>query len=387
MGVSSYFRSYFSDIFNNDCALSSRFIQEIEHALGLGPAKQCPLREFLTVYIKNIFLNQVLAEINKEIEGVTKTSDPLKILANADTMKGLGVQRPLLQRAPALTSEVKQFVAKLISIIDYYVVAATKDSVIFFEKNVVIDYPDCYHDKSTIIVEKTVQDLLNLMHDLSAYSDQFLNMVCVKLQEYKDTCTVAYRGIVQSEEKLVISASWAKDDDISRLLKSLPNWMNMAQPKQLRPKREEEEDFIRFPVYRALSYFCVFAPAHFSSGDTLCSSHPCFLSLSSSALKIQLRAAFGKESEVLIGNLGDKLIPPQDILRDVSDLKALANMHESLEWLAGRTKSAFSNLSTSQTLLKGFHKAREDTLSIASHGESHTGSPGFSCFPEEKDAR
>lgn len=77
--------------------MSSRFIQEIEHALGLGPAKQCPLRDFLTVYIKNIFLNQVLAEINKEIEGVTKTSDPLKILANADTMKVMGVQRPLLQ--------------------------------------------------------------------------------------------------------------------------------------------------------------------------------------------------------------------------------------------------------------------------------------------------
>lgn len=56
---------------------------------------------------------------------------------------------------------------------------------------------------------------------------------------------VVFRGIVQSEEKLVISASWAKDDDISRLLKSLPNWMNMAQPKQLRSKREEEEDFIR----------------------------------------------------------------------------------------------------------------------------------------------
>uniref|UniRef100_A0A8C3V866 Exocyst complex component Sec8 n=1 Tax=Catharus ustulatus TaxID=91951 RepID=A0A8C3V866_CATUS len=73
-----------------------RFIQEIEFAMELGPAKQCPLREFLTMYIKNIFLNQVLAEINKEIEGVTKASDPLKILANADTMKVLGVQRPLL---------------------------------------------------------------------------------------------------------------------------------------------------------------------------------------------------------------------------------------------------------------------------------------------------
>ncbi|XP_042728686.1 exocyst complex component 4 [Lagopus leucura] len=236
-----------------------RFIKEIEHAMELGPTKQCPLREFLTMYIKNIFLNQVLAEINKEIEGVTKASDPLKLLANADTMKVLGVQRPLLQ--------------------------------------------------STVIVEKTVQDLMNLMHDLSAYSDQFLNMVCVKLQEYKDTCTLAYRSIVQSDEKLVISASWAKDDDISRLLKSLPNWSNMAQPKQLRPKREEEEDFIR--------------------------------------------AAFGKESEVLIGNLGDKLIPQQEILRDVSDLKALANMHESLEWLAGRTKTAFSNLSAAQTMSPG----------------------------------
>uniref|UniRef100_A0A8C9NDF8 Exocyst complex component Sec8 n=1 Tax=Serinus canaria TaxID=9135 RepID=A0A8C9NDF8_SERCA len=163
--------------------------------------------------------------------------------------------------------------------------------------------------QSTVIVEKTVQDLMELMHDLSAYSDQFLHMVCVKLQEYKDTCTLAYRTIVQSDEKLVISASWAKDDDISRLLKSLPNWSNMAQPKQLRPKREEEEDFIR--------------------------------------------AAFGKESEVLIGNLGDKLIPQQEILRDVSDLKALANLHESLEWLAARTKAAFSSLSAAQTTSPG----------------------------------
>ncbi|XP_077639833.1 exocyst complex component 4 isoform X2 [Lonchura striata] len=184
-----------------------RFIQEIELAMELGPAKQCPLREFLTVYIKNIFLNQVLAEINKEIEGVTKASDPLKVLANADTMKVLGVQRPLLQ--------------------------------------------------STVIVEKTVQDLMDLMHDLSAYSDQFLNMVCVKLQEYKDTCTLAYR------------------------------------------------------------------------------------------------AAFGKESEVLIGNLGDKLIPPQEILRDVGDLRALANLQESLEWLAGRARAALGGLAAPQATSPG----------------------------------
>lgn len=70
------------------------------------------------------------------------------------------------------------------------------------------------------------------------------------------------------------------------------------------------------------------------------------LYLSSHTLSIyaSLRAAFAKESEVLTGNLGDKLIPQNEILRDVSDLKALANLHESMEWLAGRLKTFFTNL-------------------------------------------
>ncbi|XP_059895112.1 exocyst complex component 4 [Gadus macrocephalus] len=171
------------------------FIQEIEMNMGPSQAKQCQLRTFLTYYINDLFLNQVRTEINKEIESVSQAADPLKTLANADTMKLLGVQRPLLQ--------------------------------------------------STVVVEKSIQDLMNLMQDLSAYSNQFLEMVCDKLKEYKDICNTAYRGIVQCEEKLTISASWSKDEDISRLLQSLPNWANMSQPRQARQKREDEEDFTR----------------------------------------------------------------------------------------------------------------------------------------------
>ncbi|XP_017349913.1 exocyst complex component 4 [Ictalurus punctatus] len=234
-----------------------KFIQEIE--LSMGPGKQCQLRTFLTYYINELFLNQVRTETNKEIETVTKVADPLKILASADTMKNLGVQRPLLQ--------------------------------------------------STVIVEKSIQDLMSLMQDLSAYSNQFLEMVCDKLKEYKEICNTAYRSVVQCEEKLTISASWAKDEDISRLLQSLPNWANMTQPRQLRQKREDEEDFTR--------------------------------------------AAFAKESEVLTGNLGDKLIPQNEILRDVSDLKALANLQESMEWLAVCLKGFFSSLPQSSSASPG----------------------------------
>uniref|UniRef100_A0A8C6P6F9 Exocyst complex component Sec8 n=1 Tax=Nothobranchius furzeri TaxID=105023 RepID=A0A8C6P6F9_NOTFU len=232
-----------------------RFIQEVETNMGPGQAKQCQLRAFLTYYIHDLFLNQVRTEINKEIEAVSKVADPLKILASADTMKLLGLQRPVLQ--------------------------------------------------STVVVEKSIQDLMSLMQDLSAYSNQFLEMVCDKLKEYKEICNTAYRGIVQCEEKLTISASWSKDEDISRLLQSLPNWANMTQPRQTRQKREDEEDFTR--------------------------------------------AAFAKESEVLTGNLGDKLIPQNEILRDVSDLKALANLHESMEWFAGRLKVFFTTLPQTST--------------------------------------
>ncbi|MED6290016.1 hypothetical protein CHARACLAT_008734, partial [Characodon lateralis] len=74
------------------------FIQEIEMNMGPSQAKQCQLRAFLTYYINDLFLNQVRTEINKEIQAVSKAADPLKVLASADTMKLLSVQRPLLQQ-------------------------------------------------------------------------------------------------------------------------------------------------------------------------------------------------------------------------------------------------------------------------------------------------
>lgn len=84
-----------------------RFIQEIE--LSMGPGKQCQLHTFLTYYINELFLNQVRTETNKEIETVTKVADPLKILASADTMKNLGVQRPLVQVALQISIPFPRF--------------------------------------------------------------------------------------------------------------------------------------------------------------------------------------------------------------------------------------------------------------------------------------
>lgn len=45
------------------------------------------------------------------------------------------------------------------------------------------------------------------------------------LLRYSETCQAAYRGLVQpdSEDKRVISATWAKDEDIHRFLRLMEN--------------------------------------------------------------------------------------------------------------------------------------------------------------------
>lgn len=64
-------------------------------------------------------------------------------------------------------------------------------------------------------------ELKELMKSLPAYADKFLTIICNVLRSYREICQSVYRGIVQpdSEDKKIWSASWLKDDDMSRFLK------------------------------------------------------------------------------------------------------------------------------------------------------------------------
>ncbi|CAH1277328.1 EXOC4 [Branchiostoma lanceolatum] len=229
-----------------------RFVKEIEVTLQYSSGARCQLHDFLTEYIKTIFLGQVHMDVNKNIQQASRGAEALKLLTDAQTMKTMGLQRPLLQ--------------------------------------------------STITVERCLAELRELMYALPAYSDHFLSMICKMLQDYRDMCQSAYRGVVQrgSEEQRIISATWAKDEDISRLLRSLPNWQNLEN------RRARKDDEVENPE--------------------------------------AVRARNTKESDLLTNNLGDSLIPKYEVLQDVNDLRVLANLHESLEWFAGRIRSFNSTL-------------------------------------------
>ncbi|XP_023930065.1 exocyst complex component 4 [Lingula anatina] len=245
-----------------------QFIQEIEAATGCQ-AGASPLQSFITEFVKKTFLGQVHYNIMSDIATATKGTegkgfDAMRFVTDQKTQKELNVPKPLLQ--------------------------------------------------STVAVYSCIQDLHHLMQDLPDYGDQFLDLIGKILKDYKDTCQMAYIDIVQpdSEDNRIISAMWAKDEDISRLLRSLPNWLYLQNEKELKP-----------------------VDLHFSEAD--------------------MRAMNSKESEILTGNLSssETTIPLHEIISDSSQLRTLGNLHESLEWFSNKMKEFVHNLPASPRVAVG----------------------------------
>lgn len=101
-------------------------------------------------------------------------------------------------------------------------------------------------------------------------------------------------GPDQQVEYRKISAAWAVDDDISRFLKCLPNWMNLVA--------ESKRDFGDLPANTPFSPPAAPSP------------------IVESAEKIKERNC--RESQVLLGNLGREMkIIDSEVIQDMSHLK------------------------------------------------------------------
>jgi exocyst complex component 4 len=219
-----------------------QFIQEIEKALKCQPGTHCTLYAFLMDYIKDVFLGQIHVDISNSLNSASQSLDAWKSVVDTDELRRLAVSRPLLA--------------------------------------------------STVSVKASIDNLAEMMVTLPLYSHHFLTIMCNVLMQYKEICGAAYRGLVQpdAEDKRIISAQWAKDEDISRFLKALPNWSTVTREE--RGGEPEEE----------------------------------------TAEEVEQRNT--KETEMLVQNLGSSDIPGHEILSDPAQLRSLAQLHESLDWFA-----------------------------------------------------
>ncbi|KAK8729890.1 hypothetical protein OTU49_008375 [Cherax quadricarinatus] len=240
------------------------FIREIEDALGCSPGTHCTLYVFITDYIKDAFLAQLHVETAGRLEQATKALDQWRTCREATLLKTMKVNRPLLQ--------------------------------------------------SSISVWQSIEELRWLLGALPLYADHFVSMMCNTLMNYRETCQAAYRGITQpdSEDKRIISATWAKDEDISRFLRDLPNWRALQAGVSSECNIEGDEN-----------------PEEVGERNR-------------------------KEAEILTGNLGDQLIPQHEILADPAQLRTLAHLQESLEWFGScivKFATSLPKKSTSNSIL------------------------------------
>ena len=211
------------------------FVGIVETALKCDPGTHCTLYLHLMDYIKDVFLGQIHADNGNALNSASLSLDSWKAITDSDILRELKVNRPLLQ--------------------------------------------------STVSVKQSIDELNRYMRTLPLYCEHFLTMICNMVLQYKEICLAAYRGVVQpeSEDKRIISAQWAKDDDIARFLKSLPNWQAVKTPDADNAESPQE---------------------------------------------VEQRNA--KETAMLKGNLGASEIPSHEILYDPVQLRSLAQLQESL---------------------------------------------------------
>ncbi|BFF91619.1 exocyst complex component 4 [Drosophila madeirensis] len=239
------------------------YIKEIENFMKCKPGQPCSLHDFVDNYIKDSFLSKGHnRNLQLTIESLSKNQDAWRTIISPEEMKALNLSRPLLQ--------------------------------------------------STVMVERRLMETKSLIHDLPCYSEDLLKMVCALLKAYREICQGAYRGIVQpdSEDKRIYSVAWLKDEDISRFLKTLPNWTDLKTSSQRsRSNRKLQRGS--------------FEPSE-----------------EESPLQVQQRNI--REAEMLTSNLGEGGITQQEILVEISVLKELAILQESMEWFSCRV-SEFAN--------------------------------------------
>ncbi|KAG8039773.1 hypothetical protein G9C98_000502, partial [Cotesia typhae] len=248
-----------------------QFIEEIERALEIQPGNFCTLNSFIADYIKEEFLGRHHIMVATTIDAATKASDAWQTITPPEIMKDLGLTRPLLQ--------------------------------------------------STVKVEQCIAELRALMIALPLQSEHFCTLALNILHNYRETCQSAYRNIIQSgnEDRKICSAAWLKDDDISRFIKSLPNWDNM--------KSETTSD---------------------KRGKITCGWSMRRQETQEEESPEDVRQRNLREAEILASNLGEGGINSSEILSDVGQLRCLALLQESVEWFALSIRSLTAELQQSK---------------------------------------
>ncbi|CAJ0943967.1 unnamed protein product, partial [Mesorhabditis belari] len=174
-------------------------------------------------------------------------------------------------------------------------------------------------DSPILTSTERVADLCREVHELivqmDSYAHRFAAIWVLVLTEYATHITQLYEKTTSppmdgdsATRRKISSAVWAADEDISRLLMSLPNWILANSTQGTSPNSATQ------------------TPANMES-------------------EREVRDRNERESEILISNLGtQKQIERSELLGDNSDIRTLAALHESLRWFSYELRVLINSL-------------------------------------------
>ncbi|VDD86858.1 unnamed protein product [Enterobius vermicularis] len=163
------------------------------------------------------------------------------------------------------------------------------------------------------------EEIGKLIVTMETFTDRLSSLWLLVIQDFLKIASSIYEMIIrpsyekeEKRERRKISAAWAVDEDISRLLKSLPNW-------------------------------CLAV-----SNDEKPSSTTPTAILTVIESESEIRQRNERESELLIGNLGTaKQLVKEELITDMELIHSLACMHESLKWFCQNFRTLISSMSDS----------------------------------------
>uniref|UniRef100_A0A183IJL5 Exocyst complex component Sec8 n=1 Tax=Soboliphyme baturini TaxID=241478 RepID=A0A183IJL5_9BILA len=252
-----------------------KFIAELETQVK----SPCRLRTFLDNYIRDVYLPRLKMDITQKLDTLLSTPDAWTKCTTFDEQIQLGVSLPLLS--------------------------------------------------SSVQVIDTYRYLDMLMCAAPLFAREFFLLCCQLLAKYESSAKAAYSSLIRyshnnQPERRKISAAWAVDSDISRLLKSLPNWI--ATTADLHPTGSSS-----------------FSPQNIANTPIMESAS-------------DIRSRNIRESEILISNLGTqkRIEESEIILDDPRRYLLLAGFQESVEYFSNNIRLMWSAMSQSvKSLVRG----------------------------------
>lgn len=219
----------------------SRLMETIEKNINDSP---CELRRFMHSFVMRVFVERVKGELASRIESALRGGEAVRISTNKKIL-------PSCEKVLSLCKDIHDLITSI----------------------------DLYADRFAALW-------------ILVLTDYFKNMTDVyekMTPKTSDPSLSAPDSVPTRCQK--ISAAWTADDDISRLLMSLPNWGALSRTP-MTPAVESEQD---------------------------------------------VGERNKRESEILIGNLGTQAqnsLTESNLIMDMNDIKMFASLHESLRWFS-----------------------------------------------------